>query len=95
MPATTTSTGYPTEGMAANAPTGPHQRMTFQRRALGPKDVAIKIHYVAICHSDIHTIHGDWGPVTFPQIVGHEITGDNGSGRLPQHATLAEEASEK
>jgi alcohol dehydrogenase (NADP+) len=66
---------YPTEGMAAYTPTGPHKRMTFQRRALGPKDVAIKIHYGAICHSDIHTIHGDWGPVTFPQIVGHEITG--------------------
>src|SRR5215213_3746679 len=66
---------YPTEGMAAYAPTGPHKRMTFQRRALGPKDVAIKIHYGAICHSDIHTIHGDWGPVTYPQIVGHEITG--------------------
>ena len=49
---------------------------TFERRALGPKDVAIKIdHFGAICHSDIHTIHGDWGPVTYPQIVGHEITG--------------------
>jgi alcohol dehydrogenase (NADP+) len=66
---------YPTEGMAAYAPTGPHRRMTFQRRALGPKDVAITIHYGAICHSDIHTIRGDWGPVTYPQIVGHEITG--------------------
>jgi hypothetical protein len=53
----------------------PHRRMSFQRRALGPKDVAIKIHFGAICHSDIHTIRGDWGPVTFPQIVGHEITG--------------------
>jgi uncharacterized zinc-type alcohol dehydrogenase-like protein len=61
--------------MAAYAPTGPHRRMTFQRRALGPKDVAIKIHYGAICHSDIHTIHGDWGPVQYPQIVGHEIAG--------------------
>jgi uncharacterized zinc-type alcohol dehydrogenase-like protein len=75
MSITNSSTGYPTEGMAAYAPTGPHKRMTFQRRALGPKDVAIKIHYGAICHSDIHTIHEDWGPVTFPQIVGHEIAG--------------------
>lgn len=66
---------YPTEGMAAYTPTGPHKRMKFERRALGPKDVAIKIHYGAICHSDIHTIHGDWGPVHYPQIVGHEIAG--------------------
>lgn len=66
---------YPTEGMAAYAPTGPHERLTFERRALGPKDVAIEIHYGAICHSDIHTIRGDWGPVRYPQIVGHEIAG--------------------
>ena len=75
MPIANDKGPYPTEGMAAYAPTGPHRHMTFQRRALGPKDVAIKIHYGAICHSDIHTIRGDWGPVTFPQIVGHEITG--------------------
>lgn len=66
---------YPSEGMAAYATTGPHRRMTFQRRALGPKDVAIEIHYSGVCHSDIHTIRGDCGPVTYPQIVGHEIAG--------------------
>lgn len=54
---------YPTEGMAAYSPTGPHKLMKFQRRALGPKDVAIKIHYCGICHSDIHTIRGDWGEI--------------------------------
>lgn len=75
MSTTSRNAPYPAEGMAAYAPTGPHKRLSFQRRALGPKDVAIKIHYGAICHSDIHTIHGDWGPVTFPQIVGHEMTG--------------------
>ncbi len=75
MPDTHAKGPYPAEGMAAYAPTGPHRPMTFQRRALGPKDVAIKIRYGAICHSDIHTIRGDWGPVTYPQIVGHEITG--------------------
>ena len=48
MSVTNGNAPYPTEGMAAYAPTGPHRRMTFQRRALGPKDVAIKIHYGAI-----------------------------------------------
>ena len=67
---------YPTEGMAAYAPTGPHKLMKFQRRALGAKDVAIKIHYSGVCHSDIHTIREDWGKVQFPQIVGHEIAGE-------------------
>lgn len=67
---------YPVEGMAAYSPTGPHKLMKFQRRALGPKDVAIKIHYCGVCHSDIHTIRGDWGKIQYPQIVGHEISGE-------------------
>lgn len=66
---------YPTEGMAAYSPTGSHKLMRFQRRVLGPKDVAIKIHYCGVCHSDIHTIHEDWGKIQFPQIVGHELAG--------------------
>jgi uncharacterized zinc-type alcohol dehydrogenase-like protein len=67
---------YPTEGMAGYSATGPLKLMKFQRRALGPKDVAIEIRYAGVCHSDIHTIHGDWGPITYPQIVGHEIAGE-------------------
>jgi alcohol dehydrogenase (NADP+) len=67
---------YPVEGMAGYSPTGPHKLMKFQRRALGPKDVAIKIHYCGVCHSDIHTIRGDWGKVQYPQIVGHELSGE-------------------
>jgi uncharacterized zinc-type alcohol dehydrogenase-like protein len=67
---------YPVEGMAAYSPTGPHKLMKFQRRALGPKDVAIKIHYCGVCHSDIHTIRGDWGKIQYPQIAGHELAGE-------------------
>jgi len=67
---------YPTEGMAAYSSTGPHKLMRFQRRALGPKDVAIKILYCGVCHSDIHTIRGDWGKIQYPQIVGHELAGE-------------------
>lgn len=67
---------YPTDGMATYSPTGPHKLMKFQRRALGPKDVAIKIHNCGVCHSDIHTIRGDWGKIQYPQIVGHEIAGE-------------------
>jgi len=67
---------YPTEGMAGYAETSPLKLMKFQRRALGPKDVAIKIHYCGVCHSDIHRIHGDWGKIQYPQIVGHEIAGE-------------------
>jgi uncharacterized zinc-type alcohol dehydrogenase-like protein len=50
--------------------------MNFQRRALGAKDVAIKVRYCGICHSDIHTIREDWGKIEYPQIVGHELAGE-------------------
>ena len=66
---------YPTEGMAAYSPTGPHELMKFQRRALGPKDVAIKIHYCGICHSDIHMIRGDWGKITIPANRRSRVSG--------------------
>ena len=67
---------YPADGMAAYSPTGPLKLMKLQRRALGPKDVAIKLLYCGVCHSDIHTIRGDWGRIQYPQIVGHELAGE-------------------
>lgn len=67
---------YPVEGMAAYAPTGNLRRMKFQRRALGPKDVAIKLHYCGVRHSDIHTVRGDWGDVQYPLVAGHELAGE-------------------
>lgn len=48
---------------------------TVTRRAVGPKDVRIAIAWAGICHSDIHTVRGDWGPQTYPLTVGHEIAG--------------------
>ena len=35
----------------------------------------IEIKYAGICHSDIHTVRGDWGPQTYPPAPGHETTG--------------------
>jgi uncharacterized zinc-type alcohol dehydrogenase-like protein len=37
--------------------------------------VLIEIAYSGICHSDIHTVRGEWGPVAYPLTVGHEIVG--------------------
>jgi uncharacterized zinc-type alcohol dehydrogenase-like protein len=67
---------FPAEGMAAYSPSGPLKPMQLQRRALGPKDVAIQLHYCGVCHSDIHTVRGDWGQIQYPQIVGHELAGE-------------------
>jgi hypothetical protein len=42
----------------------------FTRRALGPKDVFIKITHAGMCHSDLHTINGDWGQAKYPVVPG-------------------------
>ena len=66
---------FPAEGMALYSSQGPHELMKFQRRALGPKDVAIKLQYCGICHSDIHHGREHWRKETFPLVTGHELAG--------------------
>jgi len=45
------------------------------RREPGPTEVLIDIKFAGICHSDIHTARGEWGPATYPLVPGHEIAG--------------------
>ena len=60
---------------AAPASGQPLAKTTIERRDVGPNDVLIAIEYAGICHSDIHTVNGDWGPQPFPVVPGHEIVG--------------------
>ncbi|WP_111766901.1 NAD(P)-dependent alcohol dehydrogenase [Nakamurella deserti] len=60
---------------AAPAEGAPLVPTTIQRRDVGPRDVRIDVTYAGICHSDIHTVQGDWGPQTYPLTPGHEIFG--------------------
>lgn len=60
---------------AAPSATEPLIRTTIERRDVGPNDVLIEIAFAGICHSDIHTVRGEWGPIAYPQVVGHEIAG--------------------
>lgn len=60
---------------AAPAAGEPLVATTIERRDVGPRDVLIAIEYAGICHSDIHTVNGDWGPQPFPVVPGHEIVG--------------------
>jgi uncharacterized zinc-type alcohol dehydrogenase-like protein len=61
--------------IAATSATDPLVRTTIERRDLGPRDVLIEIRYAGICHSDIHTVRGEWGEIAYPLTVGHEIVG--------------------
>ncbi len=60
---------------AAPAAGQPLSPVTIERREVGATDVLIQIEYAGICHSDIHTVNGDWGPQPFPVVPGHEIVG--------------------
>jgi uncharacterized zinc-type alcohol dehydrogenase-like protein len=60
---------------AATSATDPLAPTTIERRQVGPNDVLIDIAYSGICHSDISTVRGDWGPAAYPLVPGHEIVG--------------------
>ncbi|MEZ4365161.1 MAG: NAD(P)-dependent alcohol dehydrogenase [Kofleriaceae bacterium] len=64
-----------TTAFAAFAPDAPLRPHTITRRTPGPKDVAIAIDYCGVCHSDLHFVRGEWGPVPYPAVPGHEIVG--------------------
>ncbi|MEN9516232.1 MAG: hypothetical protein RL733_462 [Actinomycetota bacterium] len=47
----------------------------FERRSVGAQDVAFRIEYAGVCHSDIHQAREEWGASLFPMVPGHEIVG--------------------
>src|SRR3984885_6841572 len=60
---------------AATSAPEPLTKTAITRRDPGPHDVAIEIKFAGICHSDIHTVRGEWGKPTYPGVPGHEIAG--------------------
>ncbi|MGA7207149.1 MAG: NAD(P)-dependent alcohol dehydrogenase [Specibacter sp.] len=66
---------FTAQAYAAPSATEPLVPTTIERRDVGAHDVLIDIKFAGICHSDIHTVRGDWGPQSFPLTPGHEIAG--------------------
>lgn len=64
-----------TVGYAAHSADAHLEPYHFERRDLRANDVAIEILYCGVCHSDLHTVNGDWGDQPYPLIPGHEIVG--------------------
>jgi len=63
------------QSYAAFDPQSPLKSWDFQRRDVGEDDVQIDILFCGVCHSDLHYAKSEWMPVTYPQVVGHEIVG--------------------
>jgi uncharacterized zinc-type alcohol dehydrogenase-like protein len=50
------------------------RRVAIERRDLRDDDIAVRIDYCGVCHSDLHRIHGAFGSPGVP-VTGHEFTG--------------------
>jgi uncharacterized zinc-type alcohol dehydrogenase-like protein len=66
---------FPTKAFAAISATTPLEAYSFERRAVGEKDVQIEILYCGVCHSDLHQAKNEWGGSIYPMVPGHEIVG--------------------
>ncbi|CAL4926403.1 unnamed protein product [Urochloa decumbens] len=62
-------------GWAARDASGILSPYNFPRRAPGDGDVAIKVLFCGICHTDLHLIKNEWGNAMFPVVPGHEVVG--------------------
>ena len=65
----------PTHAFAGFSADTPLRAHTIDRRDPGPTDVQIEILFCGVCHSDLHTVRGEWGIPTYPCVPGHEIAG--------------------
>jgi uncharacterized zinc-type alcohol dehydrogenase-like protein len=64
-------------GYQAEAPGARLERRTLTRRDLRADDVAVRVTFCGVCHSDLHALHTpieDGG--TFPLVPGHEFVGE-------------------
>jgi len=51
------------------------QRVQFERRELRDDDIAVRVDYCGVCHSDLHAIGGLMNKPTEDLVPGHEFTG--------------------
>ncbi|MEU6125851.1 NAD(P)-dependent alcohol dehydrogenase [Streptomyces sp. NPDC047123] len=51
------------------------ERVPLERRGLRPDDIAVRVDYCGVCHTDLHAL-GAYDPhATAPLVPGHEFTG--------------------
>lgn len=76
VPVNAQNSRIPSKGYAKFSKDTPLKLYEFERHPIGDNDVLIEILYSGICHSDMHSVWGDWFPnVHYPLIPGHEIVG--------------------
>jgi alcohol dehydrogenase (NADP+) len=64
-----------TIGWQANGAESDLRRVTLQRRELRADDLAVRVDYCGVCHTDLHAVATHPGPGHPPIVPGHEFTG--------------------
>ncbi|MGW0803421.1 NAD(P)-dependent alcohol dehydrogenase [Nonomuraea sp. NPDC002799] len=62
-----------TVGWRADGPAATLRRVSLERRDLRPDDIAVRVDYCGVCHTDLHAVRA--GETTTPLVPGHEFTG--------------------
>jgi uncharacterized zinc-type alcohol dehydrogenase-like protein len=65
-----TTTGWQADGLTATL-----RRTSLKRRGLRPDDLAIRVDYCGVCHTDLHAVRSHDGAGDRPLVPGHEFTG--------------------
>ncbi|MFI6697574.1 NAD(P)-dependent alcohol dehydrogenase [Streptomyces sp. NPDC050509] len=65
-----TTTGWQADGSTATL-----RRTPLERRDLRPDDLAVRIDYCGVCHTDLHAVRSHDGEADRPLVPGHEFTG--------------------
>lgn len=63
-----------TTGWQAAGPTA-LRRAPLERRDLRPDDIAVRVDYCGVCHTDLHALHAYDRHTNVPLVPGHEFTG--------------------
>ncbi len=64
-----------TTGWQVDGPTRTLRRTPLERRDLRPDDLAVRIDYCGVCHTDVHALRDYDGEAGHPLVPGHEFTG--------------------
>ncbi|MDH6220443.1 NAD(P)-dependent alcohol dehydrogenase [Streptomyces pseudovenezuelae] len=64
-----------TTGWQADGSTTTLRRTQLKRRDLRPDDLAVRVDYCGVCHTDLHAVRGHDGEAGRPLVPGHEFTG--------------------
>ncbi|CAB4283926.1 unnamed protein product [Prunus armeniaca] len=56
---------------AATDSSGVLSPFKISRRKTGEKDVALRVLYCGICHSDLHKVKNEWGTTSYPIVPGN------------------------